>query len=76
MKGTVSDECFRTLMVAELLARGYEAIEVVGVSGEVKRGTAIAEKDGQRFRVKVMIPDNLTTVRRPHFRITATEVVG
>ncbi len=66
----MTDEQFKAAMIAELAARGYEDIEVLGACAGIGRGTALATRDGQRVKIRAIVPDNITAYRRRHFRLT------
>lgn len=64
-----ADEKFKTAMVRDLTGRGYTDIEIIGVSASIGRGSAMATINGERVQLRVIVPDNQTAYRRPHFRV-------
>ena len=54
---------------AHLIGKGYTDIEIVGHNVDGYWVFAQATLDGVRYSIRLVVPQNMTAIRHPHFRI-------
>ena len=70
----MTTQTFKDAVIWELTRRGYTNIELIGISAEIRRATAyVKAPSGAHIKVRIICPENQTTYRRLHFRITEVE---
>ena len=70
----MTTQTFKDAVIAELKRRGYTDIEIIGSDAGLRRANAyVKTPSGACKRVRIICPENQTTYRRLHFRITEVE---
>lgn len=65
------EEEFRTAVNNHLFRMGYKNIYILGFNADIGRATAeVKDRNGIVKKVRVIVPQNMTTIRRAHFRVT------